>query len=380
VKPLHFSLAPRPRVILRRWRLLPTDGVVLLDVGDRVQADTVVARARGQGAMVTVNVASALDLRPVEVAAAMVRAVGEPVAAGEVLARTHGLWGWLGSVCRSPVGGTVVAVSQHTGQVLIERPSAPLEVRAYLPGIVAEVVPGRGVAVTGWGALVPGVFGVGAECAGELVLAVRRPDAALTGELVGDDHAGQILVAGALVTGEALARAAEAGARGVIAGGVRAADLAVWLGRELAVADTTDVAAPLTLVVLGGFGRVPLDRRVFALLAASEGRQACLSGVTRVRAGAVRPEIVIPLATPSAGGAADEGVTAVLVEGCRVLIVREPWFGSRGRVARLPRELQTLTNEARCLVAEVDLDEGGTVQVPRANLEVVGEPEPEATA
>ncbi len=327
MKAPHFSLAPQPRVILRRWRLLPTDGEVLLEAGDRVQADTVVARARGQGAMVTVNVASALDLRPAEVAASMVLAVGDHVAAGEVIARTRGLWGWLGSVCRSPVDGTVAAVSQHTGQVLVERPAAPLEVRAYLPGIVAEVVAGRGVAVTGWGALVPGVFGVGAECAGELALAVRRPDAVLTGELVGADHAGQILVAGALVTGDALARAAAAGARGVIAGGVAAADLAGWLGRELTVADTTDVAAPLTLVVLGGFGRVPLDRRVFALFAATEGRQACLSGVTRVRAGAVRPEVVIPLASSAAGGAADAGVTAALVEGCRVLIVREPWFG-----------------------------------------------------
>ena len=97
MRSLHFSLAPRPRVILRRWRLLPTDGEVLLEVGDRVLADTVVARARGQGAMVTVNVASALDLRPAEVAAAMVRQVGDPVAAGDVLARTRGLWGWLGS-------------------------------------------------------------------------------------------------------------------------------------------------------------------------------------------------------------------------------------------------------------------------------------------
>ncbi len=378
MKARHFSLAPRPRVVLHRWRLLPTDGEVVLEAGDRVQVDTVVARARGQGAMVTVNVASALDLRPAEVAAAMVPAVGDQVAVGEVLARTRGLWGWLGSVCRSPVAGRVAAVSAHSGQVLIERPAAPLEVRAYLPGIVAEVIPGRGVAVTGWGALVPGVFGVGAEVAGELVLAVRRPDATLTGELVGADHAGQILVAGALVTGEALARAAAAGARGVIAGGVHAADLAGWLGRELTVADTTDVAAPLTLVVLGGFGRVPLERRVFALFAASEGRQACLSGVTRVRAGAVRPEVVIPLAAAPASGATSLEVTAELVAGCRVLIVREPWFGSRGRVARLPREPQVVANEARCLVAEVDLDEGRTVLVPRANLEIMAEPEPEA--
>ncbi len=380
MKSLHFSLAPRPRAVLHRWRLLPTDGEVLLDVGDRVHADTVVARARGQGAMVTVNVASALDLRPSEVAAAMVRAVGDHVVAGEVIARTHGLWGWLGSLCHAPLAGTIAAVSQHTGQVLIETPAAPLEVRAYLPGIVAEVVPRRGVAVTGWGALVPGVFGVGAECAGELVLAVRRPDAVLTGELVGADHAGQILVAGALVTGDALTRAADAGARGVIAGGVPAADLTDWLGCELTVADTTEVAAPLTLVVLGGFGRLPLDRRVFALLAASEGRQACLSGVTRVRAGAVRPEVIIPLTSSPAGGAAGAEVTAALAVGCRVLIVREPWFGRRGRVARLPRDPQALDNEARCLVAEVDLDEGRTVQVPRANVEIMGESGPEARA
>lgn len=373
MKPLHFSLAPRARVVLRRWRLLPTAGEVLLEVGDRVQADTVVARARGQGAMVTVNVAAALDLRPAEVAAAMIREVGETVAAGDVLARTRGLWGWLGSVCRAPVAGTVAAVSAHTGQVLIQRPAQPLEVKAYLPGIVAEVAPGRGVAVTGWGALAPGVFGVGGECAGELVLAVRRPEATLDEARIGGDHRGQILVAGAAVTAGALTRAAAAGARGVIVGGIAAAELARWLGRELTVADTTDVSAPLTLVVLEGFGSAPLDRRVFALLAASEGRQACLSGVTRVRAGAVRPEVIIPSSSPPAGGAADRSTTAVLEVGCRVLVVRDPWFGRRGRVARLPGEPCTMANEARCLAAEVDLDDGATITVPRANLEIVGD-------
>ncbi len=369
----HFSLAPRPRTVLRRWRLMPVDGEVLLGVGDRVRPDTVVARAAGQGAMFTVNVAQQLDLRPAEVPGAMVKAVGEAVLAGDALARTRGLWGWLATTCPAPNDGTVVAVSRHTGQVLLARSALPREVCAFLPGIVTEVKARRGVAVMGWGAQLPGVFGVGGEAVGELTLAVRRPDATLTGEMIDGDLTGRILVAGGLVTCDALRRAAASGAVGVITGGVAATDLDMWLGRELCVADTTEIAASLTLVVLGGFGRMPVDRRAFALLLASEGRQACLAGTTRVRAGAVRPEIIIPLATPVDAAAAEAVRPGALEPGCRVMVVREPWFGQCGRVARLPAALAALPNEARCLVAEVDLDGGSAVLVPRANLELMGD-------
>ena len=361
------------QTVLERRRALPVDGEVLLDVGDRVTGDTVVARARGRGVMHTVNASSLLDIAPAELPGAMVCAVGETVVAGQVLARSRGLFGLLSSVCRAPVRGTVAAVSPHTGRVLLEEPGGDLEVRGFLPGIVSTREEGRGVTVAGWAARVAGVFGVGGECTGPLVPVVGRPDAVLEAAALDASHAGAILLGGALVRADGLRRAAELGVRGLVVGGVHDADLVAWLGQEIVLADTTTLAAPLTLVVTGGFGRVPVEDAAFRLLRSLAGRQACLSGQTRVRAGARRPEVIVPLVTDSARDAVADSPPSLAV-GSRVMVVREPWFGCCGRIGELSRDAVRLPNEVRVAAAHVDLDSGRSVVVPLANLEVLAGP------
>lgn len=359
--------------MLQRRRCLPVPGEVLLEVGDRVLDQTVVARAPSRGRLHTVNAARVLDILPDEVPGAMLHEVGARVAAGEPLARTRGLWGLLASVCRAPVDGTVAAVSAHTGRILLEEPGPVQEVQAFLPGIVTDLVPGLGAVVAGWAARVAGVFGVGGERAGELRAMVGQPGSVLDAPQLGGDLSGAVLVGGSLVTGAALRRAADLGAVGVITGGIHDRDLAGFLGEETVLADTTALRAPLTLVVTGGFGRLPMDAEVFALLQTHLGRRACLVGRTRVRAGAERPEVIIPLDVgPDTAAPATD--TLELAVGCRVLVVRAPWFGHTGSVGRLPEAPCRVESEAVCLVADVDLDAGRTVRVPRANLEVIGGP------
>lgn len=364
------------RAILHRQRWLPVPGEVLLEIGDRVTSETVVARARGRGLLHTLNAARILDIPPAEVPGAMLHPVGTTVAAGEPLARTRGLWGLLASVCRAPVTGTVAAVSAHTGRILLEEPGHDLEVQAFLPGIVTDLTPQRGVTVAGWAARIAGVFGVGGERSGPLRAAVGRPEAVLDAANLDRDHAGCVVIGGSLVTGEALRRAADLGLAGVICGGVHDRDLEAFLGQETVLADTTSLAPPLTLVITGGFGRVTMAREIFDLLQAHLGCQAGLVGRTRVRAGAERPEVIIPLdAHPELGSS--QPPTPSLAAGSRVLVVRAPWFGLAGQVGRLPAEPRRIESGALCLVAEVDLDSGRTVEVPRANLEVLSDPPPE---
>ncbi|MBD3221775.1 hypothetical protein GF314_11095 [bacterium] len=368
-----------PRAVLERRRELPIRGRVLLEVGDRVDRDTVVASARTRGAMHTVNAAVQLDIPGAELPRSMLRAVGDEVAAGEPLARSRGFFGLLASECRAPVAGTIAAVSAHTGRILLEEPGDLVEVRAFLPGIVTACEPERGVTVAGWAARVAGVFGVGGEVAAELVPAVGRADATLEAAALDERHAGTILLGGAVVDAAALARATELGVAGLVTGGVHDAALARWLGRETVLADTTGLAAPFTLVIVGGFGRVPMTEETFDLLRSHAGRVVGLSGHTRVRAGALRPEAIVPLdEVPDARPAATR--PPALSPGCTVQVVRAPWFGHRGRVGALPDEPVRVESGARCLVAHVDLDAGVTAVVPRANLEVLAGPEtPEVT-
>lgn len=358
------------RAVLARRRLLPVDGTVLCGVGDRVEGGTVVARAAGHGTMHTVNAAGVLDLAPAQLPGSLCCEVGDTVTTGQLLARTRGFFGLLASECRAPVAGRVVAISTHTGRILLEEPGEDQEMRAFLPGLITDQVSGRGVVVSAWAAWIGGVFGVGGECSGPLVTAVDRPDGVLDADGIDGAMSGRVLIGGSLVTGAALRRAVAVGVAGIITGGVHDRDLTDWLGSEVMMADSTVLPSGLTLVVVGGFGRVPMEASVAGLLADHTGRLACLSGHTRVRAGALRPEVIIPLAGGGDQEASDAAVPSLSV-GSVVLVVRAPWFGRCGRVAALPAEPRPVECGAVCQVAHVDLDGGPTALIPCANLEVL---------
>ncbi len=49
-----------------------------------------------------------------------------------------------------------------------------------------------------------------------------------------------------------------------------------------------------------GFGRMTMAKRTFELLRGSGGRKASVNGATQIRAGVMRPEIVIPARGPPA--------------------------------------------------------------------------------
>jgi hypothetical protein len=378
-------------VALRRRRHLPAPGEVLVAVDDPVEPGTVVARTRPAGALVPVNVAHELDIGPAEVPGALAVAPGDTVARGAVLARTRELWGLLRSSCRAPVGGVVRDVSPRTGQVLIEAATASVEVRALLAGRVVAVAAGRGVDVAGRAALVQGVLGVGGEACGPLAAAVRRPESVVTAEMIGPELAGRVVLGGALVTGSALQRAAAVGVAALVTGGIEDRDLTDLLGAELAVAVTGSEELRPVLVITGGFGRFPFDPLAFDLLLAREGALACACGRTRVRAGAVRPEVIVPLETggapgsgpgsgagaPGAAGPAAAGVDARggedgrLAIGRRVRVVTAPHLGRIGTVAALPTERRTFPSEGRFLAVEVALPGGRRIVVPRANVELL---------
>jgi hypothetical protein len=118
-----------------------------------------------------------------------------------------------------------------------------------------------------------------------------------------------------------------------------------------------------------------MAERTVRLLEAFDGRQASINGATQIRAGVMRPEIIIALE-----GAAEDGEARVVdgaagADGIRagdeVRIIREPWFGRMGRVRRLSPEPVRIETEATVRVLEVELAGGETLTVPRANVEVV---------
>ena len=87
----------------------------------------------------------------------------------------------------------------------------------------------------------------------------------------------------------------------IVSGGLDDADLEQFLGYNLGVAITGSEALGLTVIVTEGFGDIAMARRTHTLLTAHEGDDVSVNGTTQIRAGVIRPEIVMPLAAGMSG-------------------------------------------------------------------------------
>ncbi|MDQ7793514.1 MAG: hypothetical protein RDU89_03750 [bacterium] len=356
---------------LRKVRRLPLAGEVLVHLGQRVAPATIVARTEVPGDPHTVNVANILGIEPGEVPARMTVAAGEVVTRGQLIASSRGFLGLSRREARSPVDGRVEMVSGITGQVTLREHPVPVEINAYLSGVVGEVLPGEGVVVESTGALVQGIFGVGGETHGPLRVAVDDPGQPLEAHHVRDDDRGRVLVGGSLVSQEAIRKAIAVEVAALVAGGVVDQDLTDLLGRSIGVAITGHEDIPLTLLVTEGFGPMPMAPRTLQLLQALDGQTACVNGATQIRAGVLRPEIIIPYPDRPAGGEPSVCQATGLAPGTLVRIIREPAFGKLARVRELPPELVAIETEARVRVLRARLEDGAVLTVPRANVEIM---------
>jgi hypothetical protein len=363
------GLRVTPYTAVRRRRLLPLPGQVLVEVGDQVAAEDVVARTELPGAVHPVNVINKLGITAGEIKDFMCKQEGETIEAGETLAETRPLIKWFKSSATSPVAGTVENISTVTGQVILREPPKPLEVRAYVDGTVVEVLEGSGVEVEARGAFLQGILGVGGETLGELVVVVDSPDQELDPGLLTEAHRGKVVVGGSYASGAVMSRARELQVAGIVVGGIHDQDLRALLGYDLGVAITGHEDVGFTLVITEGFGKVAMAHRTFELLGQLAGRRASLSGATQIRAGVLRPEIIVPLAEQEVQTEATE--REGLQRGDTIRVIRAPYFGRLATVTDLPAELTRLPSESRVRVLEAEFEDGTRAVLPRANVEVL---------
>jgi hypothetical protein len=359
------------QTVFRKERRLPLRGDVLVGVGQTVKAEDVIARTELPGNVQTMNVANKLSIVPEDIERHMAVKLGDWVEKGEVIAETRSFFGLFKAKCKMPVAGTIESVSGITGQVIIREKAIPVEVNAFVDGKVVEVFEGEGVLVETAASFVQGIFGVGGEVSGPLHAVAGRPDEVLEPGQITPDMKGKILLGGSLITIDVVNRAREVGVKGIVAGGIGDSDLRNLLGYDLGVAITGSEEIGLTLVVTEGFGRMTMADKTFDLLKSKVGMKTSMSGATQIRAGVIRPEIVVPLDGAGVAAESESESSTGLTVGTLVRVIREPYFGAIGKVTALPPELQVLKSEAKVRVLEVEFADGSRAVIPRANVELI---------
>ncbi len=361
--------------VIEKERRLPIKGTVLVKVGDLLESDTVVARAELPGPVTTLRVAEQLGVEPGELSQFLQKKPGDRVSKGELIAEKKGLFGLLSSRVTAPLDGTLEFLSEKTGNVGIRALPRPVEVKAYIRGIVKAVIPDEGVVVASRGAFIQGIFGLSGERSGTLAVVAKGPDEMVPESRLSEDHRGQVLVVGSVAHRSLLIAAQRVGVAGLIAGGVLDTDVRELLGYDVGVAITGEEAIPFTLVVTEGFGELAMARRTFELLQSLENRKASINGATQIRAGVIRPEVVVPKEGPIAmddvsRDAARLEADSQLQIGTLIRIIRAPYFGLLARVRQLPPEPQVIETGAKTRVLIAETLDGRIVTVPRANVEI----------
>ncbi len=374
------GLKRKELVIVRKRRILPLAGEVLVKEKVVVTPETVVARTYIPGNPTVVNVADKFGLEPGvdEITYYMAKKSGDAVKKGEVLAKSSSLFGLFKKEVSSPIDGFVENISNMTGMVVLREPPVPVELRAYIPGVVTQVMLKEGCVIETPAAFLQGIFGIGGETDGPLQVA--ESGSMMNENMVTADMKGKIVVAPSSVSIGALRKAVKVGVKGVVTSCIDEKELTEFMGYEVGVAITGTEESGLTLIATEGFGNdMPMSKNTLKILKSFEGKLACINGATQIRAGVLRPEVIVPRDVKGTAAIASydvedtQAVSEGLKPGILIRVIREPYFGCIGHVSGLPPELQVVETGSTVRVLEADLEDGRHVVVPRANVEIISE-------
>lgn len=348
-----FETLVTPLTYVRRERMLPVPGEVLVRTGEQVEPTQVVARTNLPGDFRILPVARLLDIPVAQIRRLMRVNLGDDVRRGQVIAARRGPFA---RSVKSPIAGVVTA--SGGGRVLIETQPTLLELRAYIYGTVSNVMGQYGVVIETTGAVIQGVWGTGGESLGILKCMVKSPDESLRAQAIDPSCHGMILVGGVGLNEAAIERAQELQVRGIVTGGLAPELLPLVL------------KLPFPIVVTEGIGAAPMSTPIFDLLATNAGREASISGRVQSRSRLIRPEVVISLPAEALPPTEAQPGTPLTV-GARVRVTRAPHNGAVGTVRALPPRACRIETGARVRGARVDLGQGAPTFIPLANLEIL---------
>lgn len=342
-----------PLATIRRERLLPQPGYVLVDEGERVESATVVAKTEIVSRHFYYDLTVRLDVKAEEAQKHVRIQPDVVVEKGEVIALRPGLFS--PTRVRAPLRGRIVEIKD--GKVLFAASGPEYQIKAGFPSVIASVNAEWGVMLETTGALIQGVWGSGKQEYGGLKMLLNDPAQPLPAELLDASCKGAIVVGG-MAEEQTLRLAEKVKVRGLILGSMPAS--LIRLTRTM----------PFPVLVVEGFGQRIMSSHAWTLFADHNGREVFVDARPPDRWEGRRPEAIIPLPPPG-GSPPVPSDGQPLDEGKRVRILRPPYASAIGTVLYIPARMQTMPSGVQSYAAHVELENGqGEVVVPVANLEI----------
>jgi hypothetical protein len=342
-----------PLTTIVRERTLPIAGKVNAHMNQRVSPTDVIAEANFAREHILLDVARTFGISA-NAADKLIRVKEGDILKQDTLVAEAG--GLIPRSIKVPRAGRVMVAGG--GQVLMEVGDARIQLRAGLPGIVTRVIPERGVVIRTAGALIQGTWGNGRIDSGLMTSLIEKPDEVLNPERLDVSLRGSVILGGHVRDMETLRAAAELPVRGMIISSI------------LSSLIQPAIQARFPILVLDGFGAMPMNSAAFKLLTTNNKREVTVNAEPFDRYNGNRPEVIIPLPVSSEPDEPED--FEMFAVGQQVRMRRSPHAGMLGSISDLPAGLSVLPSGLRAPAAEVKLENGKTVIVPLVNLEVVG--------
>lgn len=342
----------QPDMKIRRERALPKSGEVVVNVGNEVTPNLVVARTPLETHFAIVDASDVLGVERDEVSDYMLVEPEAIVDIDTILAQKKKMLG--SRQVLAPAEGVLFGVIN--GRIVIQQTSEWLEQRAMVSGRVVSYVADRGVIIETHGSLIQGVWGSGKEDFGTLSVVARNESATLTKKQVSQDVHGRVLVAGRIDNEEVLELAAENEVKGIIAGSMPAGLLDLV------------TSSPFPVLLTDGFGQQNMSAQIFALLKEADGKEVSIFCQYDPKLGQ-RPEIVIPKAVNPNSPLISPALP--VRQGQEVRLLRAPYVGQIGKVEKIYVLSQVLATGAKAQGVNVRLADGNVVFIPYANFDIV---------
>lgn len=367
-QPLQTRVTANARI--RRARRLPIPGEVSGALGMRIGAQDVIARAYPPKTRRALSLTRVIGVTEADVPKRLLKQVGDPVEAREIIIAKPINFGVQRLVYRAPEAGQIAAI--QGSWMILDIYGQPYDVPALYRGTIVHVEPRQSGEIEAQGALVQGAWGsataedAAKEAVGVIKWLNKAQDWILDPESIEADARGAILIVGGGVTEASLQRAAEVQVGGIVVGS---------LAPELR---QTALQLKFPLMVTEGFGFYPMSAPVYDLLTVLSGQEAALNGCYTPRgAAAARPELFVPLAVSKMlpSDAPREVERLEIAPLARVRGLCEPYLGLTGT---LPEEfrLEWIMTDAGTALPAVQVEwqnaPGEKQWTPWTNLELIG--------
>ncbi len=340
--------------VVRRSVMLPDNivGVIDVAVDKRVDLREVVAYGAKPSHHLIIDLVQIFGLRKAEQADALLHVkVGDSVDEITVLASKGR------RQIHAPIEGRVVNISD--GRIIIEATPEILNLEAGVRGRVVTVHTGRGVTIETVGGQIQGVWGNNRRGIGVVRFEPEVGGLARLNEQFDVQYMGAIVMLRTPITEETFALVEEMNLAGMIAPSMH------YRLRERAL------TYPKPLMLTEGFGALPMNQTLSAMLSDIEGQQVMLDAFEPRAGDTRRPEIIVT-AQPKPGDTPSRmNIMLTFKIGALVRITRPPYEGHSGHIVDLPKAPIVLDNGLRAACARVELANGQQAIIPLSNVEVI---------